>query len=390
MAYRLLDPLARQRNFQLMEGGPLDLIRAKKSDSTVKRFGKFMARGSLEGGLIAKDLIMGGKADSTLGGLLSWNKKTTWIDRAQDVVDIIGIIDPTGVADAANALGYAARGKWGAAAVSALGVIPYVGDAGKIAKWGVRAAKVAKVAGKAAKVGKAEGRLAKAAKALARESKGFSRASKGVGRGAVHGAERAAVRGAESGAERGLARRAFDFARGTKRGRRAEVLGKRTLGRYGRSGLKMLSGEGKLRGKAAKVGEFASRAQNFRRSDAGQRVEKNIRAGFGGQEQPDYDPNADLGRRCTGVLPKAPPPPSLAPPGPGSLAWEREAEQPARPNRGRGGSSKGSGGATEVPVDADCPGTEGTKNRPSKTTTWKATPGMKRCNKQSPESIKTH
>jgi hypothetical protein len=292
---------------------------------------------------------MGGKADSMLGGLLSWNKKTSFLDRAQDVVDIVGIIDPTGVADAANAIGYAARGKWGAAAVSALGVVPYLGDSAKIAKYGARAAEVAKVAGKA---GKAEGRLAKAAKLVSRHAKGFSKASKDVGKGVVRGTGRAAARGATRGttkaAERGLTGRAFDTARKTKWVRRAEIGAKRKLGRYGRTGLKMATGEGKLRGRAAKLGKLASRAQKFRRSDAGKRIEKNVRAELSG-DQPQTGP----------------------------AARPRAGARPPRA-RGGGGASRGDRDSTEVPVDADCPGAN------TKTSTFRATPGMKRCNKQTP------
>ena len=38
--------------------------------------------------------------------------------------------------DVVNAVGYALRGKWGSAAVTALGIIPYVGDVAKAGKAG--------------------------------------------------------------------------------------------------------------------------------------------------------------------------------------------------------------------------------------------------------------
>ena len=46
-------------------------------------------------------------------------------------LDIAGVFDPTGVADAANASLQLSEGKYGDAFVSALGLIPYVGDVAK-------------------------------------------------------------------------------------------------------------------------------------------------------------------------------------------------------------------------------------------------------------------
>ena len=68
----------------------------------------------------------------------------------------------------------------------------------------------------------------------------------------------------------------------------------------------------------------------------------------------------------------------MAPPDPGPLAREREAEQRAAPQPKGGATTQGEGGAKEVPVDDDCPGQN------TKTTTFRASPGMKRCNKQTP------
>jgi RHS repeat-associated protein len=49
-------------------------------------------------------------------------------------LDIVGIIDPTGLADVAAATLEAKQGNWGSMILSGLGVIPYVGDLGKIGK----------------------------------------------------------------------------------------------------------------------------------------------------------------------------------------------------------------------------------------------------------------
>jgi YD repeat-containing protein len=59
------------------------------------------------------------------------NPVDSWADVVQDILDLVGVVDPTGVVDVVNAVGYALRGKWGSAAVTALGIIPYVGDVAK-------------------------------------------------------------------------------------------------------------------------------------------------------------------------------------------------------------------------------------------------------------------
>lgn len=51
-------------------------------------------------------------------------------------LDIVGILDPTGAADCVNAALQARNGEWLGAAVSGIGVIPYVGDAFKVFKIG--------------------------------------------------------------------------------------------------------------------------------------------------------------------------------------------------------------------------------------------------------------
>lgn len=56
---------------------------------------------------------------------------STAIDNFQTTLDIAGTIDPTGIVDGINALIYIARGQWVNAGISALAVIPYIGDLGK-------------------------------------------------------------------------------------------------------------------------------------------------------------------------------------------------------------------------------------------------------------------
>mgnify|MGYP000852408752 CR=1 FL=1 len=59
-----------------------------------------------------------------------------WADNVNIGFDMIGIIDPTGIADFLNAAFYAGRGQWGNAGISLLGIIPFLGDIGKAGRLG--------------------------------------------------------------------------------------------------------------------------------------------------------------------------------------------------------------------------------------------------------------
>ncbi|MBY0588600.1 hypothetical protein K2X85_15605 [bacterium] len=58
---------------------------------------------------------------------------TTGMDAS---LDALGTADPTGLVDGYHAVTYAVRGEWGNAGLTAVGVIPIVGDAFKLAKYG--------------------------------------------------------------------------------------------------------------------------------------------------------------------------------------------------------------------------------------------------------------
>ena len=60
------------------------------------------------------------------------------VDGIQTGLDVAGIADPTGVVDLVNALIYAGRGQWGNAGISALAIIPYIGDVGKAGRLGAK------------------------------------------------------------------------------------------------------------------------------------------------------------------------------------------------------------------------------------------------------------
>ena len=66
------------------------------------------------------------------------------LDITQMTLDVIGIFDPTGISDGANALISAGRGDWIGAGLSALAIIPVVGalaTAGKLGKWAATVSK---------------------------------------------------------------------------------------------------------------------------------------------------------------------------------------------------------------------------------------------------------
>ncbi|MDP3462798.1 MAG: RHS repeat-associated core domain-containing protein, partial [Bacteroidales bacterium] len=63
---------------------------------------------------------------------------SSWLDNLQTGLDVAGIADPTGLVDLGNALIYAGRGQWGNAGISALAIIPYIGDVGKAGRLGAK------------------------------------------------------------------------------------------------------------------------------------------------------------------------------------------------------------------------------------------------------------
>lgn len=66
------------------------------------------------------------------------------LDLTQVGLDIVGIFEPTPFADGANTIISLGRGDWFGAITSAVGIIPYVGDAAKLGKLGRWAETVAK------------------------------------------------------------------------------------------------------------------------------------------------------------------------------------------------------------------------------------------------------
>jgi len=72
-------------------------------------------------------------------GLCEESSGLNWV---QGGLDAVGVFDPFGIADGLNALIYLGRGQYGNASISAIGMIPYIGDIGKAGKYGVAAVNV--------------------------------------------------------------------------------------------------------------------------------------------------------------------------------------------------------------------------------------------------------
>jgi hypothetical protein len=99
------------------------------------------------------------------------------LDMTQMGLDIVGIFEPTPFADLTNAGISAVRGEWGNAALSVLGVIPYLGDLGKfgkIPKWLSSIEKLTTAVGKLAEVAIKGGKKGKeVAEAFIKQVKGL-------------------------------------------------------------------------------------------------------------------------------------------------------------------------------------------------------------------------
>lgn len=66
------------------------------------------------------------------------------LDVTQMALDIVGLVDPTPISDGANGIISLARGDWLGAGISAVSMIPYIGDAAKLGKLGRYAETMAK------------------------------------------------------------------------------------------------------------------------------------------------------------------------------------------------------------------------------------------------------
>ena len=79
----------------------------------------------------------------------------TNLDGIHTMLDIIGVANPAGISDGINALIYLGQGDFKNAGISALGIVPYIGDTAKGARLGAKALKFADKADDVADAGKA-------------------------------------------------------------------------------------------------------------------------------------------------------------------------------------------------------------------------------------------
>lgn len=88
---------------------------------------------------------------SKINGL---GKNQSNFDGIHTVLDMIGVADPIGISDGINALIYLGQGDFKNAGISALGIVPYIGDTAKGARLGAKALKFADKADDVADAGK--------------------------------------------------------------------------------------------------------------------------------------------------------------------------------------------------------------------------------------------
>ena len=85
---------------------------------------------------------------------LSAEQEELYLDLAQLGLDVVGIAEPTPFADGTNGIISLFRGDWLGAGLSALSIVPYVGDLaklGKLGKWASTVTNVIEAAGKSEK-----------------------------------------------------------------------------------------------------------------------------------------------------------------------------------------------------------------------------------------------
>lgn len=300
-----------------------------------------------------------------IGQALGWNDQTPWIDKAQDVVSLVGIVDPTGIADVSNAIVYGARGKGKEAAISLAGAaVPYAGDLAKLGKF-------ARGTAKAAQEGRAVARTAHVGAAAAKADMHSIKAAR-------------------------------DAAKGSRTERIVRAQAGRAVGRQGRTVAKAVTGTGKLRGQVGKLDTELGRR-------FGSRYEKgkaSLQSGFRQKAQGAFDAVKDaVAQKPEPTPPKAGEPQEVPPPKPeGRLVRktvhdqkpvqaspETRAPAPSAPAKPEATGSKPAGpsktgglektpraGKSLVPVDTKCPKPD------TKTSKWGAKPGFKRCHPQSP------
>lgn len=112
--------------------GAADAIEAARKELTPVQRGEFDR-------LLPDAISSGQRAGNSPPGGLTDAQKELALDLTQMGLDVAGLFDPTPISDGANGIVSLFRGDWLGAGISAVSMIPYVGDAaklGKLGKWG--------------------------------------------------------------------------------------------------------------------------------------------------------------------------------------------------------------------------------------------------------------
>lgn len=99
---------------------------------------------------------------------LARQKRELTLDLTQMALDLAGLIDPTPISDGANGIVSLFRGDFLGAGISALGIIPYVGDLAKVGKLG----KFVKTMERVVEIARVDARFAEAVRPLLNRIKG--------------------------------------------------------------------------------------------------------------------------------------------------------------------------------------------------------------------------
>ena len=99
---------------------------------------------------------------------LARQKRELMLDLTQMALDLAGLIDPTPISDGANGIVSLFRGDFLGAGISALGMIPYVGDLAKVGKLG----KFVKTMERVVEIARVDARFADAVRPVLNQIKG--------------------------------------------------------------------------------------------------------------------------------------------------------------------------------------------------------------------------